>query len=115
MAATRGARGAAACDPRGGVASSSRVLRGAGGYDASRMLSLTVIEGPDEGKRFQLPTDQPQLLGRSTEAIPITDNTVSRRHAELTPDGDVWYLRDLRSQNGTMVNGVPITGRIRLE
>ncbi len=79
------------------------------------MLTLTVIEGPDEGKRFQLPTDQPQLIGRSTEAIPITDNTVSRRHAELTPDGDTWYLRDLASQNGTMVNGVAIKDRIRLE
>lgn len=79
------------------------------------MLKLTVIEGPDEGRTYQLPTDQPQLIGRSTEAIPITDNTVSRRHAELTPDGDTWYLRDLHSHNGTIVNGVPIKDRIRLE
>lgn len=79
------------------------------------MLKLTVIEGPDEGKSYQLPTDQPQLIGRSTEAIPLSDNTVSRRHAELTPDGDTWYLRDLHSHNGTMVNGVPIKDRIRLE
>ncbi len=79
------------------------------------MLTLTVIQGPDEGKSFQLPTDQPQLLGRSTEALPITDNTVSRRHAELTPDGDTWFLRDLQSQNGTIVNGVAIKDRIRLE
>ncbi|MEZ6164151.1 MAG: ATP-binding protein [Phycisphaerales bacterium] len=79
------------------------------------MPKLTVIEGPDEGKGFQLPTGQPQLIGRSTEALPISDNTVSRRHAELTPDGDTWYLRDLQSQNGTMVNGVAIKDRIRLE
>ena len=79
------------------------------------MLTLTIIEGPDKGKGFQLPPDQPQLLGRSTEALPITDNTVSRRHAELTPDGDTWYLRDLQSQNGTIVNGVAIKDRIRLE
>jgi two-component system, NtrC family, sensor kinase len=79
------------------------------------MLKLTVIEGPDEGKGFGLPTGEPQLIGRSGEALPITDNTVSRRHAELTPDGNVWYLRDLKSQNGTLVNGVPIKDRIRLE
>lgn len=79
------------------------------------MLTLTVIEGPDKGKSFQLPTDQPQLLGRSTEALPLSDNTVSRRHAELTPDGNTWYLRDLQSQNGTIVNGVAIKDRIRLE
>ena len=84
-------------------------------YHTTSMPKLTVIEGPDEGKGFQLPTGQPQLIGRSTEAIPISDNTVSRRHAELTPDGDTWYLRDLQSQNGTIVNGVAIKDRIRLE
>jgi two-component system, NtrC family, sensor kinase len=79
------------------------------------MLSLTVIDGPDAGKRFALPRDLPQLLGRSSEALPLTDNTVSRRHAELTPDGDMWYIRDLTSQNGTWINGVQIRERIRLE
>jgi len=79
------------------------------------VLSLTVIDGPDAGKRFQLPKDLPQLLGRSSEALPLTDNTVSRRHAELTPDGDTWFIRDLKSQNGTWINGVQIRERIRLE
>ncbi|PCI06892.1 hypothetical protein COB72_11255 [bacterium] len=79
------------------------------------MPRLTVIEGPDEGKSFVLPTDEPQLIGRSSEALPITDNTVSRRHSELTPNGDIWYLSDLKSQNGTIVNGVAIINRIRLE
>ena len=79
------------------------------------MLLLSVIQGPDSGKRYQLPTNEPQLIGRSREALPITDTTVSRRHAELTPDGDRWYIRDLTSQNGTWVNGVRITGRITLE
>lgn len=79
------------------------------------VLSLLVIQGPDQGKRFSLPKDVPQLIGRSSEALPMTDNTVSRRHAELTPDGELWYVRDLSSQNGTWVNGVQIRERIRLE
>lgn len=79
------------------------------------MPMLTVIYGPDEGREYQLPTGEPQLIGRSSEALPITDNTVSRRHAELTPDGDVWYVRDLDSNNGTHVNRVQIHDRIRLE
>lgn len=79
------------------------------------MPKLTVIRGPDEGKEFPLPIGEPQLIGRSSEALPITDNTVSRRHAELTPDGSVWYISDLKSNNGTRVNGVPIKSRIRLE
>jgi len=78
------------------------------------MLILTVIQGPDKGKRFELPANEPQLIGRSSEALPITDNTVSRRHAELTPDAGDWYLRDLASQNGTYLNGTRIADRTRL-
>jgi two-component system, NtrC family, sensor kinase len=78
------------------------------------VLILTVIQGPDKGKRFQLPPHEPQLLGRSSEALPIEDTTVSRRHAELTPDAGEWYLRDLDSQNGTYVNGSRIFERTKL-
>jgi signal transduction histidine kinase len=78
------------------------------------MLVLSVIQGPEKGRTFQLPDHEPQLLGRSSEALPISDSTVSRRHAELTPDDGAWYIRDLQSQNGTYVNGVRIRERIRL-
>ncbi|MFO0492487.1 MAG: ATP-binding protein [bacterium] len=79
------------------------------------VLVLNIIQGPDKGRVFELPDNEPQLLGRSSEALPITDNTVSRRHAELTPDAGEWYIRDLGSQNGTQVNGVRIEERVRLK
>lgn len=75
------------------------------------MLILTIIQGPDKGRSFELPDHEPQLLGRSSEALPLTDTTVSRRHAELTPDKGAWTIRDLGSQNGTWVNGVRIARR----
>jgi len=78
------------------------------------VLILTVLQGPDKGRKFELPDHEPQLIGRSSEALPIDDNAVSRRHAELTPDEGVWYIRDLDSQNGTYVNGTRIEGRTRL-
>ncbi|MEO1583485.1 MAG: ATP-binding protein [Planctomycetota bacterium] len=78
------------------------------------MLLLTVVQGPQKGKQFSLPDNEPQLIGRSSEALPLTDNTVSRRHAELTPDGGSWYVRDLKSHNGTWVNGKQIASRVRL-
>src|SRR5690606_34052877 len=83
----------------------------------SAVLILTVIQGPDKGKKFELPGNEPQLIGRSSEALPLTDTTVSRRHAELTPDPtrNAWYIRDLSSQNGTWVNGERITSRVRLK
>ncbi|MGP1273130.1 MAG: ATP-binding protein [Phycisphaerales bacterium] len=79
------------------------------------MLLLTVVQGPQRGKQFNLPDNEPQLIGRSSEALPISDNTVSRRHAELTPDGGAWHIRDLKSHNGTYVNGVRIAERTRLK
>ena len=74
------------------------------------MLVLTVLQGPDKGRRFELPDDEPQLIGRSSEALPLTDATISRRHAELTPDPDekLWHIRDLGSANGTFVNGTVV-------
>jgi two-component system, NtrC family, sensor kinase len=75
------------------------------------MLTLHVLQGPDAGKRFPLPAHEPQLIGRSTEAIDITDKTVSRRHAELTPDDGAWFVCDLESSNGTFVNGRPVIER----
>ena len=75
------------------------------------MRFLHVIDGPDRGASFVLAEMEPQLIGRSTEALPLTDSTISRRHAELTPGSDGWYLRDLQSTNGTLLNGESITER----
>ena len=78
------------------------------------MRFLHVIEGPDSKTAFSLPDLEPQLIGRSTEALPITDPSVSRRHAEMTPDGTNWFIRDLESTNGTLVNNEAIEGRTLL-
>ena len=79
------------------------------------MLALEVIEGPDLGGIFPLPPTEPQLIGRSSEALPLSDGTISRRHAELTPDGDKWLIQDLASANGTFVNGYAIKNRTILK
>ena len=69
------------------------------------MLTLLVLQGPDKGRRFELP-DAPALVGRESRQLPITDNTVSRRHCEIVPtDGEGWMLKDLGSANGTWING----------
>jgi signal transduction histidine kinase len=79
------------------------------------MLSLVVVRGPDRGRAFPLPDREPQLVGRSTEALDLTDASISRRHAELTPDAGAWTLRDLGSRHGTFVNGVRISGAVRVD
>jgi signal transduction histidine kinase len=78
------------------------------------MLSLAVVRGPDRGRVYPLPEREPQLIGRSTEALDLTDASISRRHAELTPDVDGWRVRDLGSRHGTFVNGARTDGLVRV-
>jgi hypothetical protein len=78
------------------------------------MLVLEVVEGPDLGGVFPLPANEPQLIGRSSEALQLADPTISRRHAELAPDSGKWYLQDLASANGTFLNGRLLTDRVSL-
>ena len=75
------------------------------------MPSLHVVSGPDAGRVHPLPDGEPQLIGRSAEALGSRDPSVSRRHAELTPAGGRWFVRDLGSANGTFVNGHPVRER----
>jgi hypothetical protein len=56
------------------------------------------------GQTFQ-PGEGRTLVGRSPECeIFLDDVTVSRRHAEISRDGDTFTIRDLGSLNGTYVN-----------
>jgi hypothetical protein len=49
------------------------------------------------------------VVGRADECdLVLADPNVSRRHAELSRDGDVWVLSDLGSTNGVEVNGVRV-------
>jgi hypothetical protein len=57
------------------------------------------------------------VLGRSRDCdIAVDDANVSRRHAEIRPDGrGGWVVQDLGSTNGTKVNGRTISGPTALE
>jgi hypothetical protein len=60
--------------------------------------------GGRAGESFEAIGDH-ALIGRSPECdVFLDDVTVSRRHAELTREGNVFTIRDLGSLNGTFVN-----------
>jgi hypothetical protein len=51
------------------------------------------------------------VLGRSRECdVVLSDENVSRRHAEVRPSGGSWIVKDLGSTNGVKVNGRRIQG-----
>jgi signal transduction histidine kinase len=75
------------------------------------VASLFVIQGRDQGRRFEL--NKPALgIGRDTgNLIQLHDTEVSRRHAEIRQNGNDWMLVDLNSSNGTFVNSEPVGER----
>jgi adenylate cyclase len=63
----------------------------------------------EEGEQIIPIRPEGVVLGRSPDCdIVIKDFGVSRRHAEVVIDGDRCRLVDLKSKNGTQVNGVRV-------
>ena len=75
----------------------------------STMASLLVISGSTAGDYYLL-GQNPVVIGRDEDSpIQIVDEAVSRKHLQISPDGEQSYLaKDLSSANGTFVNDVPI-------
>ncbi len=80
-----------------------------------RVPTILILQGPDKGQRYDPAEGEMVLLGRASEALPLTDFTVSRRHAELRPTGRGWTLDDLKSANGTYLNGRRLERPMRLK
>jgi len=72
------------------------------------MASLFVIQGRDQGKRFEL--DDPALaVGRDPDnPIQLHDTEASRRHAQIVQTEQGYELVDLKSSNGTFINSQPV-------
>jgi len=80
------------------------------------MYLLEVLSGPLDGKTW--PFDREITIGRDdavAEACIALDRYVSRKHAFLRADGDALFLTDLKSRNGTKVDGVTVTEDAKLE
>jgi len=70
-------------------------------------LNLQVGEQPASQQYF---TQSEILLGRDAHCdMPIPDDTVSIRHARLAYHHGQWWLEDLGSTNGTMLNKEKVT------
>lgn len=70
-------------------------------------IYLRVLHGPEAGKVFDVSPGGCYLIGRRAGDIPLTDEKVSYRHAELKILGPGAYLIvDLASTNGTFLNGI---------
>jgi diguanylate cyclase (GGDEF)-like protein len=77
---------------------------------------LVVTSGPQAGLVQELPVGV-TVAGRDLEGSPLSfsDRGVSRRHAEISFDGEKVTLRDLGSTNGTYVNGRRISEEVEIQ
>ena len=68
------------------------------------MASLRVLSGADKGREYVL--GESQTIGRMIENnIVSSDTRQSRRNSRVYVDADGWWIEDLGSKNGTIVNG----------
>ncbi len=72
------------------------------------MIALHVE--PPQGQSFDESLDQgDHVIGRSSRAnVVIPDRSLSRQHARLRFEGEGWFIEDLGSRNGTLVNRLRI-------
>ena len=69
------------------------------------MFKLVAVGGKLRGKEFIL-NEGENTLGRSHECdIAISADGVSKKHLQITVNGDTAFVEDLGSANGTIVNG----------
>ena len=84
----------------------SRAVPGAG-----VQAELTIEAGPDAG-RSQRAAERALRLGRSPDNdVILRDPATSGHHARLERRDDQFWIVDLGSTNGTLVNGEPIQER----
>lgn len=80
------------------------------------MYVLEVLSGPLDGKTWSF--DREITIGRDdavAEACLALDRYVSRKHAFLRASGEALVLTDLKSRNGTKVNGEAVSGDAPLD
>jgi pSer/pThr/pTyr-binding forkhead associated (FHA) protein len=76
----------------------------------SPTATLEIIRGPFTGAQFHIARPV-AAIGRGEHSdVRIRDESVSTTHATLLRKGDTWYVVDLRSVNGTFVDGYRVAG-----
>ncbi len=75
------------------------------------MFNLTIIK-PDGRKRDQQFESETTVLGRNEDCeLRLVDGLVSRRHCIILQEGKRFIVKDLKSRNGTWINGRRINNR----
>jgi hypothetical protein len=87
--------------------------RGAGRSAPDAWLVVETSESLDPGSRFDLFGGV--TLGRSGDAdIAFTDRYASGLHARVYARADRYFIEDMNSTNGTLLDGAPVIGEVEI-
>lgn len=74
------------------------------------MSCLVVISGRAKGRTFKITPDHEAVVGRISECdVCIADPHISRRHCVISAGQTGYFIKDLGSANGVVLNGVKVT------
>lgn len=76
------------------------------GDRSGALAAFGVQAGPDAGEEVPIRVPVARIGSGSQNDVVITDDSVSQAHARLDFEEDAWRITDLRSTNGTYVEGV---------
>jgi DNA-binding winged helix-turn-helix (wHTH) protein len=76
---------------------------------------LIIQDDKNPTQHWPMPKDE-VVIGRDEECdLTLAERQVSRQHIRLFREGDVYYVQDLDSKNGTWVNGLQLKGTRELQ
>ena len=82
--------------------------KGGGNRNKVPFSKLVIIYGDHAGREYRLGPKR-VLIGRTDQCdITINDSSVSRKHTSIESKDERFLLQDLKSTNGTLVNGESI-------
>ena len=71
-----------------------------------------VLAGTNLGQMYKIDTNE-TVLGRAADAtIRLQDDGISRRHARVVQDGPNLVIEDMKSANGTVINGKAVARHV---
>jgi diguanylate cyclase (GGDEF)-like protein len=80
-----------------------------------KQAALVVLQGSESDIGTHVLLDKPVTIGRDPKAeLPLEDDGISRRHCRVFVEDTLFFIEDLGSTNGTLVNGETLDERKRL-
>lgn len=74
--------------------------------DPRQKAQLVILTGGKAGTHYLIKDDRMTIIGRDAECqIRLKDPDASRKHAAIQPFGREFYIMDMGSTNGTLING----------